>query len=99
MILPILPLYAQNEFNMSPQTITLLATAVFAAQFIAGVTVMHPPRHVASAASSKQSHLFGAKKEPTAPQWAPLNNTTAHLDRGYPAAPRPGPFPFPAALV
>lgn len=36
MIMPILPLYAQSEFNMSPQTITLLATAFFAAQFIAG---------------------------------------------------------------
>jgi len=36
MILPILPLYAQREFNMSPQIITLLVTAFFAAQFIAG---------------------------------------------------------------
>jgi DHA1 family tetracycline resistance protein-like MFS transporter len=36
MILPILPLYAQREFNMSPQTITLLVTAFFAAQFLAG---------------------------------------------------------------
>jgi DHA1 family tetracycline resistance protein-like MFS transporter len=36
MIMPILPLYAQREFAMSPQTITLLATAFFAAQFIAG---------------------------------------------------------------
>ena len=36
MIMPILPLYAKNEFNMSPQTITLLLTAFFAAQFIAG---------------------------------------------------------------
>ncbi len=36
MILPILPLYAQSEFNMTPQTITLLVTAFFAAQFIAG---------------------------------------------------------------
>jgi len=36
MIMPILPLYAQSEFNMSPRTITLLATAFFAAQFIAG---------------------------------------------------------------
>ena len=36
MIMPILPLYAQREFNMSPQVITLLGTAFFAAQFIAG---------------------------------------------------------------
>ncbi|MCB8982570.1 MAG: MFS transporter [Ardenticatenaceae bacterium] len=36
MIMPILPLYAQREFGMSPQTITLLATSFFAAQFIAG---------------------------------------------------------------
>ena len=36
MILPILPLFAENEFNMSPQTIALLVTAFFAAQFIAG---------------------------------------------------------------
>ena len=36
MIMPILPLYAQREFNMSPQIITLLGTAFFAAQFIAG---------------------------------------------------------------
>lgn len=36
MILPILPLYAQREFNMTPQVITLLVTAFFAAQFIAG---------------------------------------------------------------
>ena len=36
MILPILPLYAQEKFDMSPQTITLLGTAFFAAQFIAG---------------------------------------------------------------
>lgn len=36
MILPILPLYAQREFGMSPQTITLLATTFFAAQFLAG---------------------------------------------------------------
>jgi MFS transporter, DHA1 family, tetracycline resistance protein len=36
MILPILPLYAQREFGMSPQTITLLATIFFAAQFVAG---------------------------------------------------------------
>ncbi|MFN2182133.1 MAG: MFS transporter [Candidatus Promineifilaceae bacterium] len=36
MILPILPLYAKDEFKMSPQVITLLNTAFFAAQFIAG---------------------------------------------------------------
>lgn len=36
MIMPILPLYAQSEFNMSPRIITLLATAFFAAQFVAG---------------------------------------------------------------
>ena len=36
MIMPILPLYAQREFNMTPQVITLLATAFFAAQFVAG---------------------------------------------------------------
>lgn len=36
MVNPILPLYAQNEFGMEPQAITLLLTAFFAAQFIAG---------------------------------------------------------------
>ncbi len=36
MILPILPLYAQREFALSPQVITLLSTSFFAAQFIAG---------------------------------------------------------------
>jgi DHA1 family tetracycline resistance protein-like MFS transporter len=36
MILPILPLYAQREFDLTPQTITLLSTSFFAAQFIAG---------------------------------------------------------------
>jgi len=36
MIMPILPLYAQSQYNMSPEIITLLATAFFAAQFIAG---------------------------------------------------------------
>ena len=36
MILPILPLYAKEEFKMSPQIITLLNTAFFAAQFLAG---------------------------------------------------------------
>ncbi|MFN2138005.1 MAG: MFS transporter [Candidatus Promineifilaceae bacterium] len=36
MILPILPRYARTEFNMTPQVITLLNTAFFAAQFVAG---------------------------------------------------------------
>lgn len=36
MVNPILPLYAQSEFNLEPQAITLLLTAFFAAQFIAG---------------------------------------------------------------
>lgn len=36
MILPILPLYAQREFDLSPQFITLLSTSFFAAQFLAG---------------------------------------------------------------
>lgn len=36
MVYPILPLYAKREFGMQPQTITLLITAFFAAQFIAG---------------------------------------------------------------
>jgi DHA1 family tetracycline resistance protein-like MFS transporter len=36
MILPILPLYAQKEYNLSPQVITLLSTSFFAAQFLAG---------------------------------------------------------------
>jgi len=36
MVLPILPIYALNEFQMSPQTVTLLLTSFFAAQFIAG---------------------------------------------------------------
>lgn len=36
MVLPILPLYAKREFGMSEATITLLNTAFFAAQFIAG---------------------------------------------------------------
>ena len=36
MVNPILPLYAQAEFDMAPETITLLLTAFFAAQFIAG---------------------------------------------------------------
>lgn len=36
MVLPILPLYASREFGMTPTMITLLNTAFFAAQFIAG---------------------------------------------------------------
>ena len=36
MVNPILPLYAQSEFGMEPQGITLLLTAFFAAQFLAG---------------------------------------------------------------
>ncbi len=36
MVHPILPLYAQGQFNMTPEAITLLATAFFAAQFVAG---------------------------------------------------------------
>jgi DHA1 family tetracycline resistance protein-like MFS transporter len=36
MVMPILPLYAKREFNMSPQMITLLGASFFAAQFIAG---------------------------------------------------------------
>ena len=36
MVNPILPLYAQSEFNLTPEVITLLLTAFFAAQFVAG---------------------------------------------------------------
>lgn len=36
MILPILPLYAQGHFNMSPTTVTLLVASFFGAQFIGG---------------------------------------------------------------
>ncbi len=36
MVNPILPLYAQSEFDMSPEVITLLLTAFFGAQFLAG---------------------------------------------------------------
>ena len=36
MILPILPLYAKNEFALSPREITWLGTTFFAAQFLAG---------------------------------------------------------------
>lgn len=36
MVNPILPIYAKNEFGLEPEVITLLLTAFFAAQFIAG---------------------------------------------------------------
>jgi DHA1 family tetracycline resistance protein-like MFS transporter len=36
LILPILPLFAQREFKLSPQVITLLNASFFAAQFVAG---------------------------------------------------------------
>lgn len=36
MVLPILPIYASREFGMNPTSITLLNTAFFAAQFLAG---------------------------------------------------------------
>ena len=36
MVNPILPLYAQSAFELTPEVITLLLTAFFAAQFIAG---------------------------------------------------------------
>lgn len=36
LILPILPLYAQSQFHMSPAVITLLNASFFAAQFVAG---------------------------------------------------------------
>lgn len=36
MIFPILPLFAQREFGLSPQAITLLSTSFFVAQFVAG---------------------------------------------------------------
>jgi DHA1 family tetracycline resistance protein-like MFS transporter len=36
LVLPILPLYAQNKFDLSPQAITLLVSSFFAAQFVAG---------------------------------------------------------------
>lgn len=39
MVLPILPLFAQREFAMSPQVITLLVSSFFAAQFLAGPTL------------------------------------------------------------
>ena len=36
LVLPLLPLYARRQFNLSPQTITLLISSFFAAQFLAG---------------------------------------------------------------
>lgn len=36
LILPILPLYAQRQYQMTPQTIALLVSSFFAAQFVAG---------------------------------------------------------------
>ncbi len=36
LILPILPLFAQREFHLSPEVITLLNASFFAAQFLAG---------------------------------------------------------------
>lgn len=36
LILPILPLYVQRQYQMSPQTIALLVSSFFAAQFVAG---------------------------------------------------------------
>ena len=36
LIFPVLPLYAQRRFNMSAEMITLLTSAFFAAQFLAG---------------------------------------------------------------
>lgn len=36
LILPILPLYGQRQFQMSPQTIALLVSSFFAAQFLVG---------------------------------------------------------------
>lgn len=36
MILPILPLFAEREFQMSPATVTLLVSSFFMAQFFAG---------------------------------------------------------------
>lgn len=36
MILPILPLFAERQFNMAPTSVTLLVTSYFLAQFFAG---------------------------------------------------------------
>lgn len=36
MILPILPLFAERQFQMTPATVTLLVSSYFAAQFLAG---------------------------------------------------------------
>ncbi len=37
--MPILPLYAQRQFEMEPQTIAFLISSFFAAQFLAGPTI------------------------------------------------------------
>ena len=39
MALPILPLFAQRQFEMSPQLIAFLVSSFFAAQFLAGPTI------------------------------------------------------------
>ncbi len=39
MVVPILPLYAESQFDMSPRTITLLIGAFFAAQLVAGPAI------------------------------------------------------------
>lgn len=39
LILPILPLYAQETFALSPQSVTLLISSFFAAQMLAGPTI------------------------------------------------------------
>ncbi len=39
LILPILPLYAQETFALSPQAVTLLISSFFAAQMLAGPTI------------------------------------------------------------
>ena len=39
MAIPVLPLYAQRQFEMEPQIIAFLVSAFFAAQFLAGPTI------------------------------------------------------------
>ncbi len=39
MVVPILPLYAESQFDMSPRTITLLIGTFFAAQLVAGPAI------------------------------------------------------------
>lgn len=39
MVLPILPLYAQRQFDMTPQLITLLVSSFFMMQFLAGPVI------------------------------------------------------------